>query len=45
MPLVAKRAGATLVEINPEDTPLTPIYDTTVRETAIDALTTLCEGL
>ncbi len=27
LPLVAKRAGATLVEINPEETPLTPLAD------------------
>lgn len=27
LPLVAKRAGATLVEINPEETPLSPLAD------------------
>jgi NAD-dependent deacetylase len=45
MPLVAKRAGATLIEINPEDTPLSAIYDVCLRATAVAALTELCEGL
>ena len=45
MPLRAKRAGATLVEINPEPTQLTPVYDHSVRATAIEALSVMCEGL
>jgi NAD-dependent deacetylase len=34
MPLVAKRAGAQLVEINPEPTPISHAYDTCLRGTA-----------
>ncbi|MCA9707662.1 MAG: NAD-dependent deacylase [Myxococcales bacterium] len=45
MPLVAKRAGATLVEINPEDTPLSGAYDVHLRTTATEGLAQLCEGL
>lgn len=32
LPLVAKRQGATLVEINPEETPLTPLADYHISE-------------
>lgn len=45
MPLIAMRAGARLVEINPEDTPMSAIYEVCMRTTATEALTTLCEGL
>jgi NAD-dependent deacetylase len=45
MPLIAKRAGARLVEINPEDTPMSAIYEVCMRTTATEALATLCEGL
>jgi NAD-dependent deacetylase len=45
MPLIAKRAGARLVEINLEDTPMSSIYDTRMRTTATEALAQLCEGL
>ena len=38
MPLVAKRAGATLVEINPEETPLSHAYAHHYRTTADEAL-------
>jgi NAD-dependent deacetylase len=39
LPSIAKRAGARLVEINPEDTPLSEIYDHNLRMTATAALT------
>ena len=45
MPLIAKRAGATLVEINPEDTPMSAVYDHQLRAYATDALAQLCEGI
>jgi len=45
MPLIAKRAGAALVEINPEETPLSHIYQHHFRTTASEALAELCEGL
>jgi NAD-dependent deacetylase len=41
LPLVAKRAGATLIEINPEPTPLTDAYDVCLRGTATEMLTRL----
>ena len=45
MPLVAKQAGATLVEINPEPTQLSGYYDHTMRGTATAMLAELCAGL
>jgi NAD-dependent deacetylase len=45
MPLIAKRAGARLVEINPEDTPMSAIYEVCLRTTATAALAALCEGI
>jgi NAD-dependent deacetylase len=45
MPLIAMRAGARLVEINPEDTPISSIYETCLRTTASEGLAQLCEGL
>jgi NAD-dependent deacetylase len=42
MPLVAKRAGATLVEINPEETPLSELFDIRLRGTATQMLPQLC---
>ncbi len=38
IPLYAKRAGAILVEINPEETPLSPYCDFVFRESASSAL-------
>lgn len=38
LPLVAKRSGATLVEINPEPTPLSLLYDHCLRGTATEML-------
>jgi NAD-dependent deacetylase len=38
LPEVAKRAGAFLVEINPEDTPLTELCDVTLRGRAGELL-------
>ncbi len=45
LPLVARRAGARLVEVNPEPTPMSEVYDVCMRTTASAALTELCEGL
>lgn len=45
MPLVARERGATLVEINPEPTPLSEVYDVNLRMTANEALALICEGL
>lgn len=41
LPLVAKQAGAKLVEVNPEPTPLSGIYDVTFRSSATEALARL----
>lgn len=45
MPLHAKRAGAFLVEVNPEETPLSPIYDRCVRAPASEVLKALVKAL
>jgi len=45
MPLIAMRAGARLVEINPEDTPMSSIYEIRLRTTATEGLAQLYEGL
>lgn len=45
MPLIAKRAGAELVEVNPEATALSHIYGHHLRMSASDALARLCDGL
>lgn len=45
LPLVAQQAGARRVEINPEDTPMSPIYEVHMRTTATAALAELCAGL
>ncbi len=41
LPLLAKQAGATLVEVNPEETPLSRLYDVCLRELASRALPAL----
>lgn len=43
LPLLAEAAGATLVEINPEETPLSPVYTHHVRLPASAALRALLE--
>ncbi len=45
MPMIAKQAGATLVEINPEDTPLSDQFDVCLRGTATEMLEKICAGL
>lgn len=45
MPLYARKAGARLVEVNPDATPMSAAYDLIIRETASEALERLCEGL
>lgn len=44
-PVMAKRRGAALVEINPEETALTPIADVVVRASAGEALPALVQRL
>lgn len=44
-PRYAKRVGATLVEINPQDTPLSDLYDLRLRGTATEMLARLTAGL
>jgi NAD-dependent deacetylase len=41
IPLVAARAGATVVEINPDDTPLSPLAAIVLRGPAADVLPAL----
>ena len=36
--MVTKRAGGSVIEVNPESTPLTPIADVSIRATATDAV-------
>jgi NAD-dependent deacetylase len=45
MPLEARRAGATLVEINPEDTPMSDSFDIRLRGPASTMLARMAEGL
>lgn len=45
LPVLAKRNGARLVEINPEETPMSRHYDVHMRMTASEALAELCRGL
>jgi NAD-dependent deacetylase len=45
MPLEAKKAGAVLVEINPEDTPLSEAFDIRLRGPASAMLARMAEGL
>lgn len=42
LPIHAKRAGALLVEVNPEETPLSDAYDVHLRMPASQALEELC---
>lgn len=45
LPLLAKRAGATLIEINPEETPMSASFDHHLRGTATEMLTQLTRTL
>ena len=45
MPLVAKHVGATLVEINPEPTPMSSLYQHHLRGPASEMLLQMAEGL
>ena len=38
LPLIAKRMGARLIEVNPEETPITPYADISLRESASTGL-------
>jgi NAD-dependent deacetylase len=44
LPEVAREAGAFVVEVNPEPTPLTPLADTSLRGTAASIVPRLIEG-
>ncbi len=43
LPLIAKRNGSMLIEINPEETPITPYADITIRDRASSGLKELIE--
>ena len=45
IPLIAKKSGALLVEVNPQETPLSPYCDFVFRESASSALPKLLEAL
>ena len=45
LPFLARANGATLVEVNPEETPVSREYDICLRTTASTALRSLCAGL
>ena len=44
LPIEAKRNGATLVEVNPEETPISSYYDMHMRMNASEALALLCRS-
>ncbi|MEW5994579.1 MAG: NAD-dependent deacylase, partial [Candidatus Zixiibacteriota bacterium] len=45
LPLAAKRSGATVIEINPEETPLTQMADISVRAKSGEYLPKLVQRL
>ncbi len=45
LPFVAKRRGAKLIEVNPEETPVTPYADVSIRESASTGLRKVLELL
>jgi len=45
LPLIAKRSGAFLIEVNPEETPISPYCDLTLRKSASSGLQELLEAL
>ena len=45
LPLIAKRKGALLIEVNPQETPISPYCDLTLRESASSGLRELLEVL
>ncbi len=45
LPLLARRVGATMIEINPDETPVSDAYDLCLRGTATDMLGRLCRNL
>jgi len=45
LPLLAKQNGATLIEINPDETPVSHAYDICIRGPAGVVLSDLCDGL
>lgn len=45
LPMIARRRGALLVEVNPEETPMSAAYHEHFRSSATEALAELCEGM
>lgn len=45
LPFIAKRGGAKLIEVNPEETPLTPYADISLRESASTGLKKVLEQM
>ncbi len=45
LPFIAKRVGATLIEVNPEETPITPYCNLAYRESASTGLKKLWENI
>ena len=45
LPLIAKEAGAKCVEVNPEPTPMSEVYDVCMRTTASEAVASMAEGM
>ncbi len=45
IPLIAKRKGALLIEVNPDETPISPYCDLTLRESASSGLLKVLEAL
>lgn len=45
MPMYAKQRGATLVEVNPEETVVSRFFDVRLRMPATEAMDLLCEGV
>ncbi|MEX1362036.1 MAG: NAD-dependent deacylase [Nannocystaceae bacterium] len=43
LPLLARRSGARLVEVNPEQTPMSAVYHEHLRMSATEALAMLCD--
>jgi NAD-dependent deacetylase len=44
LPQIARNAGAFVVEVNPEETPLTPLVDVSLRGRAAEVLPLLVGG-
>lgn len=45
LPMLAQRGGARLVEVNPDATPMSEVYDECLRGSATEMLERMCRGL